>query len=417
MHSNKPFKITVALVAATLMGAMATPLAAANNEIVIYAFPNGSDGGYPSADLLADSAGNLYGTTLGGGAQGLGTVFELSPIEGGWSEQVLYSFQSGDGAPSSGVIADAAGNLYGETSNGGADNAGTVYELTLNRGAWTKTTLYSFVDQTTGSSPSGGLAFDLQGSLYGTTPAGGDPLGLGTVFQLSPNGQDGWKEKVIHAFGRGRDGGLPAAGVVFDSQGNLFGTTFTGYGGGTIFELISLAKDKWKRKVLHRFSGGKDGEFPSGKLIFDAAGNLYSTAQSGGAAQNQNGCDFGCGTVYKLTPGAKAYKFTVLYSFTGGMDGRQPDAAVAFDSLGNLYGTTETGGGNGCDFGYGCGTAFELSPTAKGPWTETVLHRFHGSTDGLRPQGSLIPDAQGNWYGTTAIGGTSNAGTVFELTP
>lgn len=399
-----------------LLTALATAEA---NEKLIYKFPGGVKGSYPSGSLLADSAGNFYGTTSAGGSHNMGTVFELSPKENGkgWIEKVLYSFaDSADGSPVSGVIADSNGNLYGETAEGGAQGEGTVYELSPSEKGWTKTILYSFVDQTTGISPVGGLVLDAKGNIYGTTPQGGVPFGLGTVFQLTP-GENGWTEKVILAFGRNRDGGLPFAGPVIDGQGNLYGTTFAGYGEGTVYELTPQPDGSWKRVVLHRFTGKKDGGNPSGSLILDAAGNLYGTTQAGGAPINQNGCDFGCGTVFELSPGPTKWELTVLYAFAGGQDGKQPDAAVAFDESGNLYGTTELGGGTGCNLNFGCGTAFELTPSAKAPWTETVLHRFENQPDGLIPQGALIPDTEGNWYGTTGTGGPKDLGTVFRLTP
>jgi uncharacterized repeat protein (TIGR03803 family) len=416
MQGGKVCKVASVLAVLILVSLMLTTMAtAASKEKVIHAFRGGADGSGPSPNLLADSAGNLYGTTAEGGDQQAGTVFELSPrASGGWTEHILYSFQGGtDGStPSSGLIADSAGNLYGETSQGGSQSLGTVYELSPSNSGWTETVLYSFVDASTGVSPAGGLAFDSKGNLYGTTSQGGVPLGLGTVFQLTLNQNGNWTERVILGFGRDRDGGLPFAGLVLDAQGNMFGTTLAGYGAGTVYELTPQQNGKWKTTVLHRFTGGKDGANPSGNLILDAAGDFYGTAQSGGA-----GCDFGCGTVFKLTRGATGWKFSVLYRFTGGQDGQQPDGTLAFDLSGNLYGTTAEGGGTGCSFGFGCGTAFELSPTAKGPWTETVLHRFQKPPDGLTPMGGLLADTQGNWYGTTISGGANSDGTVFELTP
>jgi len=423
MHAPRALKASI-FALAMLASLSLTHLAnAASQEQVIHAFQLGSDGGFPTPDLLSDSAGNLYGTTAEGGNYGLGTVFKLSPQPGGgWTEQILYAFQGGsDGdTPTSGLIADAAGNLYGETG-GGANSAGTVFELSPSGGSWTKTTLYTFVDAGTGIFPSGGLALNALGNLYGTTQSGGVPLDLGTVFELTSDGRGNWTESVIHAFGTGHDGGEPVAGPIFDPQGNLFGTTLTGYSAGTIYELIPQPHGKWKRLVLHRFSGGKDGANPSGRLILDADGNLYGTAESGGAVENQNGCDFGCGTVYELMPTGKAWKFSVLYRFTGGEDGKQPDGTLALDSSGLLYGTTEEGGGSGCDFNYGCGTVFQLEGQLKGQrvvWSEAVLHKFlPDGVDGLNPQGGLVPDAQGNWYGTTSGGGSFQNGTVFELTP
>lgn len=403
-----------------LLSFLITTLAtAAIQEQVIYSFA-GADGSSPTSNLLRDFNGNLYGTTSSGGSQGAGTVFELSPNGGDWTEQTLYTFQGGsDGSdPSSGLIADSAGNLYGETAGGGSQSNGTIYELSPSGSNWTKTTLYSFVDASTGMFPNGGLLFDSNGNLYGTTAQGGVPLALGTVFQLTPDGHGNWTEKVIFEFGNGHDGGMPLAGLVADSQGNLFGTTFAGYGvAGAVYELIPRQNGKWRRKVLHGFKGGKDGEFPSGNLVLDASGNVYGTAQEGGAQQSGS-CPFGgCGTVFKLTRSAKTWRFSVLYTFNGGQDGKQPDGALAFDASGNLYGTTEQGGGTGCLNGWGCGTVFELSPSAKGPWTETVLHRFVKMPDGLQPQGALLADPQGNWYGTTLTGGANSAGTIFELTP
>src|SRR5271165_2696192 len=304
---------------------LATAAEAATKEKVIYSFQGGTDGSGPEPELFRDAAGNLYGTTAEGGSQQMGTVFELSPkAGGGWTEQVIYSFQGGtDGSsPSSGVIADAAGNLYGETGEGGSQSVGAVYELSPSENGWTEKVLYSFVDQTTGVFPGGGLVFDAAGNLYGTTSQGGVPFGLGTVFQLVSDGKGNWSEKVILGFGRNHDGGLPFAGLMVDANGNLFGTTLAGYGEGTVYELIPQPNGRFKRKVLHRFKGGKDGANPSGRLIRDSAGNLYGTAQSGGAASNSNGCDFGCGTVFSLSKTAKAWSFSVLYSFTGGQDGK-----------------------------------------------------------------------------------------------
>jgi uncharacterized repeat protein (TIGR03803 family) len=386
---------------------------AAAQEQVIHSFQlDGTDGTFPNRDLLADAAGNLYGTTIDGGSQRAGAVFQLSPkVGGGWTEQILYSFQGGaDGTdPSSGLIADSAGNLYGETGGGGSNFFGTVYKLTRSGSNWTKTTLYNFLDASTGFSPSGGLTFDAQGNLYGTTSQGGVPFGLGTVFQLALDGNGNWTERVILGFGARRDGGGPVSGVTADANGNLFVVTPIGYAQGVISKLTLQLNGRWKESVLHRFGGIKDGAFPGGGLIIDPAGNLYGTALSGGSGGN--------GTVYKMTPRAKGWKFSVLYAFIGGQDGAGPNGTLTLDSSGNLLGTTTQGGGNGCDFGNGCGTVFKLFPTAKGPWQETVLHQFQpDGKDGLNPQGALVP-SQGKWYATTFSGGAFQSGAVFEITP
>ena len=405
---NCPFIAMVMIVT----GFCLTPAAAAQEQVIHSFRLDGTDGTFPNRDLLADTAGNLYGTTVDGGSQRAGTVFQLSPkAGGGWTEQILYSFQGGaDGSdPSSGLIADSAGNLYGETGGGGSNFFGTVYKLTRSGSNWIKSTLFSFLDATTGFGPSGGLAFDSQGDLYGTTSQGGVPFGLGTVFQLTSDGHGNWSEHVILGFGAHRDGGGPVSGVTLDPHGNLFVVTPIGYAQGVISKLAPQPSGKWKESVLHRFGGTKDGAFPGGGLILDAAGNLYGTAHSGGSGGN--------GTIYKLAPRAKGWKFSVLYAFTGGQDGAGPNGTLAFDFSGNLLGTTTQGGGNGCDFGNGCGTIFKLSPTAKGPWQETVLHQFQADgKDGLNPQGALV-SSQGKWYGTTFTGGASQSGAVFEITP
>jgi uncharacterized repeat protein (TIGR03803 family) len=389
---------------------------AAAQERVLHNFAaNGTDGYYPEAGLIVDAAGNLYGTTVAGGAYNSGTVFELTPAAGGgWTEKVLYSF-SGNGtdgrAPYAGLIFDAAGNLYGTTQYGGTYGLGTVFELTpAGGGSWTEKVLYSFSGNgTDGATPEAGLIFDAAGNLYGTTYQGGT-YGYGTVFELTPAGGGGWTEQVLHSFNNnGADGSLPAAGLIFDAAGNLYGTT--SYGGtyfyyGTVFELTPAAGGGWTEQVLHSFNNnGTDGITPlSAGLIFDAAGNLYGTTFAGGT--------YGYGTVFELTPaGGGSWTEKVLHNFGNGTDGAGPLAGLIFDAAGNLYGTT--GGGSS----YGDGTVFELTPTAGGGWTEKVLHSFGNGTDGIFPRADLIMDAAGNLYGTTYQGGTYGYGTVFEFTP
>ncbi len=394
---------------------------AAATERVLYAFSGHADGSFPQAALIMDAAGNLYGTTSEGGAFGSGNVFELSRAKaGGWSETVLYNFAGGtDGAnPAAELIFDAAGNLFGTTAGGGANGAGTVFELSSGSGGWTESILHSF-NVSDGAFPAAGLVFDAAGNLFGTTLSGGKPLDLGVVFELSPSSKGTWKEKVILQFGHHVDGGGPAGTLTFDAAGNLYGTASGGYQvAGSVFELTPMANGKWKEKVLHGFTGKGDGGFPHGSLVLDSSGNLYGTTQNGGRFGLTGPCSFGgCGTVFRLSPAANGkWKETVIRRFQGGEDGMGPAAGVVFDTEGNLWGTTEMGGGSGCDFQFGCGTAFELTPS-NGKWTEKVLHRFKSDAGGKHPLAALLLDAGGNSYGTASINGEGNAGTVFQITP
>jgi len=339
-----------------------------------------------------------------------------------WHEKVLFNFNGTDGyQPMYGLIFDAAGNLYGTAFGGGdpscgdPNGCGTVFQLTpAPGGGWTETVLHSFKGYPTdGSYPYAGVIFDAAGNLYGTT-GGGGTYGVGTVFELSPAAGGGWTETVLHSF-NGSDGHGPEAGLIFDAAGKLYGTTAWGGTGtdclntgcGTVFKLTPVAGGGWTETVLHSFSN-TDGALPFAGLIFDAAGNLYGTTQQGGS--------YGFGTVFELTPTAGGgWTETVLFSFNGnwsGRDGGLPEAGLIFDAAGNLYGTTGAGGT------YAYGTAFELTPTAGGGWTETVLHSFNNNgTDGESPLAGLIFDAAGNLYGTTGGGGTYGLGMVFELTP
>ena len=396
-------------------------------ETVLHSFNYYGDGIFPTAGLIFDAAGNLYGTTGGGGGYGgygQGTVFELTPQGGGvWTEQVLHNFGNGtDGQnPSGGLIFDAAGNLYGTTQDGGTHGFGTAFELTpVTGGGWIEAVLHNFNNNgTDGAYPYYvGLIFDAAGNLYGTTQDGGT-YGFGTAFELTPVTGGGWMEKVLHSFDfNGTDGAYPYSGLILDATGDIYGTTYGGgsvncgsygYGCGTVFELTPTAGGGWTETVLHNFIfSGADGYHPAAGLIFDAAGNLYSTSYAGGTS--------GLGTVFELTPAAGGgWTENVLHNFsnTGTDDGAYPNASLIFDAAGNLYGTTEMGGT------YSIGTVFELTPAAGGGWTQKVLHNFSnaGTHDGVYPNASLIFDAAGNLYGTTTVGGAYDEGTVFELTP
>jgi len=326
---------------------------------------------------------------------------------------VLYNFHGPDGAtPLGGLIRDAQDNFYGTTFGGGnlfCDSTdygcGTVFKLTP---SGRETVLYRFSGGADGRYPAAALVRDAQGNLYGTTKEGGDLScdltndGCGTVFrvEVTPNGT----ETVLYTFTGGADGGYPVAALVRDEQGNLYGTTEVGglYGQGTVFMLTPTGTET----VLYNFSG-PDGAAPMGGLIRDAQGNFYGTTEVGGL--------YGQGTVFMLTPTGTE---TVLYTFTGGADGGYPVAALVRDEQGNLYGTTDVGGNSPCFPTGGCGTVFKVSPAG----IETVLYAFTGGTDGQNPSGSLILDSQGNLYGTTNLGGdlscnSYGCGTVFEVIP
>jgi uncharacterized repeat protein (TIGR03803 family) len=312
-------------------------------ETVLHSFTGGADGENPYAGLTGDAAGNLYGTTIGGGGNqpcnyyyGCGTVFELDATG---KETVLHSFtDSPDGAnPFAGLIRDAAGNLYGTTAGGGAFGFyGTVFKLTTGK----YEVLYSFTGGADGAGPAGGLIRDAAGNLYGTSGAGG-ASNQGTVFELDVTG----KETVLYKFGHGnRDGAGPVGGLVSDATGNLYGATVLGgtSGIGTVFKVDSRGKGT----VLHSFTGQPDGAFPRAGLVRDAKGNLYGTTSSGGA--------FDAGTLFKVALNTTG-KYEVLHSFTGA-DGANPYAALIRDAAGNLYGTTFGGGA------FGLGTVFKLTP-------------------------------------------------------
>jgi len=370
-------------------------------------------GGDALGNLFRDAKGNLYGTTSTGGPKSGGTVFELTPGPNGtWTHKPLYTFKIGfyDGQkPEAGVLFDATGNLYTTTYFGGLYDQGTVFELIpQSSGLWKEKRLHSFGGtQQDGKNPVE-IIFDSLGNIYGTTWIGGK-YNLGVAYELMPQSDGTWKEKILHSFNwDGTDGFTPLAGLVMDARGNLYGATASGGTalGGTVFELSPTGQGLWKETILHNFAlDGVDGTGPFGTLIFDRAGNLYGTTIGGGPNNK--------GTVFELSPAGKGvWTESILHDFGAESDGQNPGSALIFDRSGNLYGVTEAGGT------YNLGTAFELSPATGGGWSETVLHNFGSlSFDGIAPVGSLIFDPAGNLYGTTDEGGTTGYGTVYEITP
>jgi uncharacterized repeat protein (TIGR03803 family) len=388
----------------------------------------------PSSGLIFDAAGNAYGVTSGGGYANGGTVYELSPKTGHHLPYAFHGGNSGTGGflPQGNLVLDSKGNLYGTTVYGGVKNSqceggcGVVFELSppLNGGQWIETVLYRFCSQANcadGANPQAGVIFDSAGNLYSTTYNGGiqncqnEGPGCGTVFELSPDGS-GWTESVIHNFGGVEDGVLPYCNLVFDGVGNLYGPTAAGGdgNGGTVFEL-SPSGNSWIETVLysfHGFSGSTDGYAPSAGVMFDATGNLYGTT-AGGCA------NLYYGTVFELSPGLEGWTETILHSFASGTDGAKPESGLALDLSGNLYGTTVAGGSitKAC-LGGGCGTVFRLSPS-NGQWTED-LFRFPTDSDdgddGLQPTAPVFLDAEGRVYGTTTAGGKIGNGVAFRIT-
>jgi len=408
-------------------------------EKVLHAF-KGTDGGEPHSTLIWDAAGNLYGTTEIGGSTNNGTVFELSRnADGSWTETVLYNFQGGnDGlAPWSGLTFDAAGNLYGTTLGGGGSancgsgGCGTVFKLTKGSGGtWTESILYAFQGGNDAAEPGNPLVFDAQGNIYGTTLYGGPTLcntGCGVLYELTPTASGAWTETLLHIFGIGSDGENPMGPLVVDKSGNIFGTTFAGgsSNAGTAYEFSPVAGGGGNYSIIFNFDGTRGattGDGPEGGLVADAQGNLYGTAICGGSGVRQIGwspCEpaFGYGNVFELSPSSGGtWTQKVLFTFYGNKNASFPTNPLLLDASGNIYGTTAFGGNPQGLADWNEGTAFKLTPNANGTYSEVVLRRFISGNGGYTPFAGLVFDGQGNLYGTTYYGG-ARYGTVFEITP
>ncbi len=330
----------------------------------------------------------LYGTTSEGGTGYGGTVWAVSTTTG--KETILHRFQGGqhDGWRPEGGLAYYKGSFYG-TTNGGD---GRIFKITKSGKKYVEKIVFTF-NITDGSEPTFVTpVFDSHGNMYGTT-AGGSAYSSGTVFKLAANG----KLTTLHNFDQyDGDGTIPQCGVTLDNKGNLYGSTQTGgaYTYGTLYEITAGGS----YRTLYSFMGGTDGLYPYNPPVLDKKGNLYGTTENGGSG--------GYGTVYKFNP--KTGQETVLHNFTGGPDGNSPlDGVLVFDKQGNLYGTT---GGGGT---YTCGTIYKLAPDG----TKTILYNFACSPDGDDPMGSVVFDKQGNLYTTTSADGAYSDGAVIKLTP
>jgi uncharacterized repeat protein (TIGR03803 family) len=425
MTKSSRVPLRSALIAIAVLGE--AHVALGQTTTILHSFSVGTaDGNGPRAGVTLDAAGNLYGTTYQGGAHNRGIVFELSPSGGAWNEAVLWHFGLGaDGAyPTAGLVRDSTGVLWGLTSAGGAvvsaacpPGCGTFFGLANVAGTWLELPLFSFPGGGAGYWPinQGSLVTDASGRFYGTAERGG-AHGLGAVYQLAVGG-GATVETVLYSFNASAahaDGTTPEGAMVIGANGVLYGTTSHGgitaacnhTGCGTVFALSPPVPPStaWTETLLWQFSGA-DGSLPVGGLIVDAAGNLYGTTQTGGSHN--------AGTVFELSPmGGGVWLETRAYHFGAAGDGARPWASLLMDASGNLYGTTEFGGASGH------GTAFKLVPTV-GTWDETILHSFAGGvTDGANPTSNLIMDGGGKLYGTTTSGGAhGNYGTVFQIAP
>ncbi len=404
--SNLRWKLLAAC--AALAASVAAGQAASTT--VIYSFGGDEDGEYADTDLAADSAGNLYGTTVSGGDFGGGTVFQLSPTANGWVHTVLYNFTGGvdGGEPYKGVTLDAKGNLYGTAVTGGSGNCeggcGVAYKLTKAGDAWRQKVIHAFTGGDDGAGPGARLAVDRRGNLYGMAPIGGE-FGLGTIYQISPAGGGQYSLQVLHAFTGGADGATGSAGQMLLRNGRIYGVATAGgsFGSGAAFQLSRGQGGAWSFQTIYSFKGQPDAGFPYGALVSDAAGNLYGTTYYDGAND--------LGSVYELSPRATGeWAETVLYSFTAGKDGNSSIGNLVFDTAGNLYGTTSEGGAGGV------GTIFKLTKSGD-LWTETVVHSFRGPPDGAFAYNGMVVDDAGNFYGATVHGGADDEGAIYKFQP
>lgn len=411
--AQRSAKMAFALVAAFFLVASLSYPAQSQTYAVLHNFTGGQDGGQPAAGPTLDASGNLYGTTFNGGnqngcASGCGGVYKLMHRNSSWVLSPLYSFTgAGDGAlPDYGAVTFGRdGTVYGTTSSAGLDESGTVFNLRPRATAcasilcpWTDTTVHQFGTGNDGLQPLGSVVFDAAGNMYGTTYLGGT-AGMGTVFEATRSGQN-WTESVIYNFAGGSDGANPVAGLIFDTGGNLYGTTYSGgaNGWGTVFKL-SPSGSGWTKTILYNFQNANDGRAPAGGVIFDQAGNLYGGTVFGGANSG--------GVVYELSPSGGNWTLTTLYSFSGVAG---PYNKLTFDDSGNLYGTTYR---DGADL---AGSVFKLTQSG-GNWTFIDLYDFTGANDGGYPTSSVAVDAQGVVYGTASSGGNKGQGVVFEIAP
>jgi hypothetical protein len=452
-------------VIATAITTVALPAhaSAAPQFSVVHQFTGShTDGANPIDGMISDAAGNLYGVTFLGGKSPIpclvdgsnfqcGTVFKLSPASAGqtqYRERPIHFFHGPDGfEPSTQLVADKSGALYGVTFSDSADlknctmlkgfECGVVYKLTppaQGSSKWTESVLYRFSNVGAGFNggyePLGGMVIDSSGALIGTTHSGGTTncfdsfAGCGVVFRLTPptNGGTLWNETILYTFGSNgaNDAGQPQGSIVADATGAIYGTTQLGGPNsvGTVWKLSppGQGQSAWTETILHGFSG-PDGSRPLGPVLIDANGAVYGNTIQGGRGTNCASGGFTCGVTYKLKPpaaGQTAWTETILHQFGKPGDGASPYFGLVADPIGNLFGITGNGPGNSGVLG----TVFELSPPTGGShkWTETLLHTFTGGSDGSTPSGALAW-SNGALFGMAEAGGNFLGGTLFKIIP
>ena len=405
--------------------ALSVAASAQTVESTLYTFSE-TTSFWPQGTLLEDGTGNLYGTTRGGGAYGVGSVIELSPpaVSGGaWTLATLYSFVpygvSGY-VPVSDLVKDQAGAFYGTTYAGGDSvcSCGGVYKLvppTVAGGAWTESVIYNFKGGSDGRLPvAAALWLTTNGTLYGVTTRGGS-WDSGVLFQLTTKNGKAYTESVLYSFGDGADASTPNGPIVVDSKGYLYGTAALGgaFGQGAVFRYVPASQTHLANESLLFSFGGSSatGATPIGSLTFDSGGNLYGVAYEGGTN--------GAGVVYSLAPTPSTWTETVLFTFSKST-GVNPVAGLSWNHTNNnLYGTTSSSN----SLVSGDGSVFKLVPPAVkgGTWTETTLYQFPYKVNGGYPSGVVTRDSKtGTLYGVATNGGIEGCdlycGTIWSIT-
>jgi uncharacterized repeat protein (TIGR03803 family) len=365
-----------------LLWMMTVPAFSGYALTTLHSFNRVFDGAQPYAGLTLGNDGNFYGTCFEGGTNDLGSIFRITP---GGVLAPLYSFSYIDGeTPTAGLVQGTDGNFYGTTFEGGNDlSYGTIFQISSS-GAFTS--LYSFTNGIDGANPYAGLTQGTNGAFYGTTINGGSNNN-GTIFEITPAGT----LTSLYSFTNGVDGSQPRAALTMAIDGDFYGTT---YGGGSNHNgILFRITPAGLLTPLHPFLGGLDGANPTGQLLASTHSVLYGTTSAGGTN--------GDGTVFSITLDGN---FSVLYAFTGGIDGANPAAGLALGSDGNFYGTTYAGGPEGN------GGIFKITPQG----ALTSLYLFSGGNDGSASSAMLVQGIDGDFYGTTQLGGAKGFGVVFK---